>query len=78
MPTYPSSGKIGGEIIKLYQSRCFHIYVYHFDLAEIGFLQELQHFKIIALYIEVLRRVKINALGRAGAQSRRTPFLRQA
>lgn len=23
--TYPSSGKIGGEIIKLYQSRCFHI-----------------------------------------------------
>ena len=25
MPTYPSSGKIGGEIIKLYQSRCFHI-----------------------------------------------------
>ena len=26
MPTYPSSGKIGGEIIKLYQSRCFYIY----------------------------------------------------
>ena len=25
MPTYPSSGKIGGEIIKLYQSRCFYI-----------------------------------------------------
>ena len=23
--TYPSSGKIGGEIIKLHQSRCFHI-----------------------------------------------------
>ena len=26
-PTYPSSGKIGGGIIKLYQSRCFYIYV---------------------------------------------------
>jgi len=25
MPTYPSSGKIGGGIIKLYQSRCFYI-----------------------------------------------------
>lgn len=25
MPTYPSSSKIGGEIIKLYQSRCFYI-----------------------------------------------------
>ena len=23
--TYPSSGKIGGGIIKLYQSRCFYI-----------------------------------------------------
>jgi len=27
MPTYPSSGKIGGGIIKLYQSQCFYIYV---------------------------------------------------
>ena len=23
-PTYPSNGKIGGGIIKLYQSRCFY------------------------------------------------------
>ena len=68
MPTYPSSGKIGGEIIKLYQSRCFHIYVYHFDLAEIGFLQELQHFKIIALYTTytlIKRCIKKGAIARS-------------
>ena len=40
----------------------------HFDLAEIGFLQEFEHVEVIALNIQVLGGVKIHAFFPAGAQ----------
>ena len=61
----------------LYQTRNNYFYVNHLDFAEVGRLQQFQHFQIIALDIEVLGDVKIDALGRTGAQSRRTATLRQ-
>ena len=45
------------------------VYVDHLDLAEIGLLQELQHFQIIALDIEIFGVVEVHAFLTAGAQS---------
>ncbi len=39
------------------------INVNHLDFTEIGFLQQLQHFKVVTLNIEVFGSVKIHAAG---------------
>ena len=44
------------------------VYVNHLHPAEIRFLEQFQHFKIIALNVEVLRAVEVYALLTAGAQ----------
>ena len=41
--TYPSSGKIGGGIIKLYQSRCFYIRHLFADLRRNHFCHKRGH-----------------------------------
>ena len=54
-----------GKIIFIYKVIArivWRVYVNHFHFAEIGFLQQLQHFQIVALDIEVLSRIKIHAL----------------
>ena len=53
------------------------VYVDHLHLAEIGFLQQLQNLQVIALNIEVLRRVPIHAVPRYGPQGGGTAFLCQ-
>ena len=40
----------------------------HLDLAEVGLLQELEDFEVVALDVEVFRLLEIHALGFAGAQ----------
>lgn len=44
------------------------INVDHLDFSEIGFLQQLQHFEVVALNIEVLCGVKVHAFLPAGTQ----------
>ena len=53
-PTYPSSGKIGGGIIKLYQSRCFYININAINTPCVRFEKVLECVKIIGTDIEVL------------------------
>lgn len=43
--------------------------VYHLNLAEITFLQELEHFEVVSLDIEVLSRVPVDAFFLARTQS---------
>ena len=45
------------------------IYIYHFHLVEVGLFKAFQHIKVIALYVEVLRIVKVYTLLTAGTQS---------
>ena len=68
------------EIILIYKvvSRIVgRVNVNHFDFAEIGLLQQLQHVKIIAFNIQILRGIKINALLPAGAKGLRNRRIRQ-
>ena len=44
------------------------INVDHLDFAKIGFLQQLQHFEVVALDIEVFGGVKVHTFLTAGAQ----------
>ncbi|GFI54973.1 hypothetical protein IMSAG013_00010 [Clostridiales bacterium] len=43
----------------------------HLHLAVVGGLQKLENFQIVALYVQVLRIVKVYAFVRAGAQGSR-------
>ena len=48
--------------------------VYHLHLTHIGVLEQFQHFEVVALDIEILRGVPIDALLRTGAQGLTTGF----
>ena len=52
----------------MYQSQCFYIDVDHLYLAQIRLLQQLEHFQIVALDVEVLGGVPVFAFLGAGAQ----------
>ena len=43
----------------------WRVYVNHLDFAEVGFLQELKHFKVIALNVEVFGSIKVPAAAAA-------------
>ena len=55
-------------INKVITSIIGRININHLDLTQITFLQELQHFQIVALNIEIFSRVPIHTLFRAGTQ----------
>ena len=71
----PAVGKVFvrtlGEVVLIHEvvSRVVgRIDVDHLDLAEVGLLQQLQHLEVVALDVEVLRRVEVHALLAAGTQ----------
>lgn len=55
-------------IDKVIASVIWRVDIYHLHLTIIGLLQELQHFEVVTLYVEVLRGVPVHGILFLGAQ----------